>query len=77
MGHRDLFFLQAAEGQGVFACSDWSSGFLFSWEVRKILNEAKRILGACSGTVGAALGVYFAEFLGFARLRPISEQVEL
>jgi hypothetical protein len=26
-------FLQAAEGQGAFACSDWSSGFLFSWEV--------------------------------------------
>jgi hypothetical protein len=36
MGHRDLFFLQAAEGQGVFACSDWSS-VLFSWEVRKLL----------------------------------------
>ncbi len=34
-GHRDPFFLQAAEGQGVPACSDWSSGFLFSWEVTK------------------------------------------
>jgi hypothetical protein len=32
-GHRDLFFLQAAEGQGVAACLDWYSGFLFSWEV--------------------------------------------
>jgi hypothetical protein len=31
--HRDLFFLQAAEGQGALACSDWYSGFLFSWDV--------------------------------------------
>jgi hypothetical protein len=27
--------LQAAEGQGALACSDWYSGFLFSWEVPK------------------------------------------
>ena len=36
-GRRDPFFLQAAEGQGVLACSDWSSGFLFSWEVAQEL----------------------------------------
>jgi hypothetical protein len=33
--YRDPFFLQAAEGQGVCACPDWYSGFLFSWEVTK------------------------------------------
>jgi hypothetical protein len=32
-GHRDPFFLQAAEGQGAAVCLDWDSGFLFSWEV--------------------------------------------
>jgi hypothetical protein len=34
-GDQDPFFLQAAEGQGTFACLDWYSGFLFSWEVHK------------------------------------------
>jgi hypothetical protein len=32
-GDQDPFFLQAAEGQGTFACLDWYSGFRFSWEV--------------------------------------------
>jgi hypothetical protein len=33
--HRDSSLLQAAEGQGTCARLDWSSGFLFSWEVPK------------------------------------------
>jgi hypothetical protein len=28
-GHRDLFFLQAAEGQGAFACSTGPAAFFF------------------------------------------------
>jgi hypothetical protein len=27
--------------------------------------------GACSGTIGSSLSAYLAEFLGFARLRPL------
>jgi hypothetical protein len=34
-GRLGPIFLQAAEGQGVFARPDWYSGFLFSWEVTK------------------------------------------
>jgi hypothetical protein len=41
-GHWDPFFLQAAEGQGALACSDCSSGFLFSWEVMKTLIVGQR-----------------------------------
>jgi hypothetical protein len=55
-GTPGLIFLRAAEGQGAFACLDWYSGFLFSWDVAK--NPAEVVIFLVA-VVGALVCVYW------------------
>jgi hypothetical protein len=50
-------FLQAAEGQGVFVCPDWYSGFLFSWEMTKPEDTVASFARICA--VMVASGNFF------------------